>query len=110
MKKLIYTAVALVFMASCSQNTDKTVELEKLKAERDQLNLKIEQLSAEINPSGEKAESKGIPVSVTEAKGCVFNHFIKVQGIVDGDQNIAVSPQMNGLVTAVYVQEGTMVK
>lgn len=110
MKKLIYTAVALVFMASCSQNTDKTAELEKLKAERDQLNLKIEQLSAEINPSGEKAELKGIPVSVTEAQGCVFNHFIKVQGIVDGDQNIAVSPQMAGLVTAVYVQEGTQVK
>ena len=110
MKKLIYSAIAIVFLVSCSQNTDKKAELEKLKSERDQLNLKIEQLSAEINPSGEKAEIKGIPVSVTDAEGCVFNHFIKVQGIVDGDQNIAVSPQMAGLVTAVYVQEGTQVK
>jgi RND family efflux transporter MFP subunit len=110
MKKLIYTAVAFVFMVSCSQNTDKKAELEKLKSERDQLNIQIEQLSAEINPTGEKAEVKGVPVSVADAEGCVFNHYIKVQGIVDGDQNIAVSPQMAGLVTAVYVQEGTQVK
>jgi RND family efflux transporter MFP subunit len=33
-----------------------------------------------------------------------------VQGTVDGDQNIAVSPQMAGIVTAVYVKEGTPVK
>jgi RND family efflux transporter MFP subunit len=33
-----------------------------------------------------------------------------VQGIVDGDQNIAVSPQMAGIVTAVYVKDGSPVK
>lgn len=110
MKKLIYTVVAVLFMVSCSQNTDKKAQLDKLVSERDQLNLKIEQLSAEINPTGEKAETKGVSVSVIDAEGCVFNHFIRVQGIVDGDQNIAVSPQMAGLVTAVYVQEGTQVK
>jgi len=110
MKKLIYTVFAIVFLVSCGQNTDKQAELDKLKLERDQLNLQIEQLSAEINPTSESAETKGIAVSVVDAESCVFNHYIKVQGIVDGDQNIAVSPQMAGLVTAVYVQEGTSVK
>jgi RND family efflux transporter MFP subunit len=110
MKKFIYSAVAIAFMVSCSQNTDKNAELEKLKSQRDQLNIQIEQLSAELGTSNEKAEIKGAPITVTEATECVFNHFINVQGVVDGDQNIAVSPQMPGLVTAVYVQEGTQVK
>ena len=110
MKKIIYSALAIAFMVSCSQNTDKNAELEKLKAQRDQLNIQIEQLSSEINPSDSKTLIKGSPVAVTEAAECVFNHFIDVQGIVDGDQNIAVSPQMPGIVTAVYVKEGTVVK
>jgi RND family efflux transporter MFP subunit len=110
MKKLIYSVIAIVFLVSCGQNADKQAELESLKSRRDKLNLKIEQLSAEINPTGETAETKGIAVSVEAADSCVFNHYIKVQGIVDGDQNIAVSPQMAGLVTAVYVQEGTQVR
>jgi RND family efflux transporter MFP subunit len=110
MKKIIIYSAIVVFLVSCGQNTDKTAELAKMKLERDQLNLQIEQLEAEINPNAEQAGNSGIPVRVTDAAKCVFNHFIKVQGIVDGDQNIAVSPQIAGLVTAVYVQEGTQVK
>jgi membrane fusion protein (multidrug efflux system) len=40
----------------------------------------------------------------------VFDHYIQVQGTVDGDQNIAVSPQTNGVVIAVYAKEGTSVR
>ena len=110
MKKLIYYTAAIAFMVSCSQATDKNAELEKLKSQRDQLNIQIEQLTLEINPTGETTESKGVLVKVTPAAECVFNHYIQVQGTVDGDQNIAVSPQMAGIVTAVYVKEGTQVK
>jgi len=110
MKKLIYYTAAIAFMVSCSQATDKNAELEKLKSQRDQLNIQIEQLTSEINPTGETTESKGVLVKVTPAAECVFNHYIQVQGTIDGDQNIAVSPQMPGIVTAVYVKEGTQVK
>ncbi|HSH20727.1 MAG TPA: efflux RND transporter periplasmic adaptor subunit, partial [Draconibacterium sp.] len=110
MKKLIYSAVAIAIMVSCTQNTDKTAELEKLKAERDQLNIEIEQLSAELNSSNENVVVKGVPVVVSDAKECTFNHYIRVQGTVDAEQNIAVSPQMAGVVTAVFVTEGTVVK
>ncbi len=110
MKKLIYYSVAVALLVSCSMKSDKNAELEKLKAQRDQLNIQIEQLEAEIGPSAETAGIKGVPVAVIDAETCVFNHFVRVQGVVDGDQNIAVSPQMAGIVTAVYVQEGTKVK
>jgi len=78
--------------------------------QHDQLATQIAQLEAEINPDGAKAEQKAITVKVTPSVECVFNHYIQVQGTVDGDQNIAVSPQMAGIVTAVYVKEGTPVK
>jgi RND family efflux transporter MFP subunit len=110
MKKIIYYSALIAFLVSCSQNTDKKAELEKLKTQHDQLATQIAQLEAEINPEGAKAEQKAITVKVTPSVECVFNHYIQVQGTVDGDQNIAVSPQMAGIVTAVYVTEGSPVK
>lgn len=110
MKKTIIYSALVAFLVSCSASTDKKAELEKLKVQREQLNTQISQLEAEINPAGEKAEVKSVSVNVTPAVECEFNHFIQVQGTVDGDQNIAVSPQMAGIVTAVYVKDGTPVK
>lgn len=110
MKKIIIYSALIAFLVSCSPNTDKKAELEKLKTQREQLNTQISNLEAEINPTGAKAEVKAVSIKVTPAAECVFNHFIQVQGVVDGDQNIAVSPQMPGIVTAVYVKEGTPVK
>jgi len=109
MKNIIIYSTLVVFLASCSAKTDKKAELEKLKAQREQLNTEIAKLEAEVNPNG-KAEEKAISVKTTDAKECQFNHYIEVQGVVDGDQNIAVSPQTAGIVTAVYVREGSPVK
>lgn len=108
MKKFIYYSALIVFLVSCS-GTDKKAELGKLKMERDQLNVQISQLENEINPVGKKSETKSVSVNVTDVEQSVFNHYIQVQGTVDGDQNIAVSPQISGIVTAVYVKEGARV-
>lgn len=110
MKKIIIYTALVAFLVSCSATTDKKAELEKLKAQREELNTQIAQLETEVNPDGINADVKAVSVKITPAAECVFNHFIQVQGIVDGDQNIAVSPQMAGIVTAVYVKEGTQVK
>jgi RND family efflux transporter MFP subunit len=110
MKKLIYYVALIAFFVSCGQKTDQNAELQKLKAQRDELNTKIAEIEATIIPEEKKGEIKAISVKVTPAAECVFNHYIDVQGTVDGDQNIAVSPQMAGIVTAVYVKEGTPVK
>jgi RND family efflux transporter MFP subunit len=110
MKKSIIYFALIAFFVSCSQGTDKKAELEKLKVQYNELATQIAQLEAEINPKGKIAETKSVSVLVKPMEECVFNHYIKVQGTVDGDQNIAVSPQMAGIVTAVYVKEGTQVK
>lgn len=110
MKRSIIYFALMVFLAACSATPDKKAELEKLKLERDQLTTQIDQLEAETNPNGEGPEQKSVSVKVTPTEACVFNHYIDVQGTVDGDKNIAVSPQMPGIVTAVHVTEGTPVK
>lgn len=110
MKKLIIYSALVAFLVSCSATTDKKAELEKLKTQREQLNTQIAQLEAEINPNGADPMVKAVPVKITPAAECVFNHYIEVQGTVDGDQNIAVSPQTAAIVTAVYVKEGSPVK
>jgi len=110
MKNIIYTLAIAAILSSCSNSTDKKVELEKLKVQHSELAAKIAKLEAEVNPGGASSEIKTIPVRVQAVTNCVFNHYVEVQGVVDGDQNVAVSPQINGIVTAVYVTEGTNVK
>jgi len=108
MKNFVLFSTFVVLLAACAP-TDKKAALDKLKAEREELNDQIAKLQAEIDPTGE-ANEKAASVKVTDAKECVFDHYIEVQGVVDGDQNIAVSPQTAGIITAVYVKEGSVVK
>jgi len=108
MKRIIYYTALIVFFVSCA-STDKKGELGKLKAQRDQLNAQIIQLENQIEPAGKSKEVKAVTVNIMNITESVFNHYIEVQGNVDGDQNIAVSPQISGIVTAVYVKEGSHV-
>jgi RND family efflux transporter MFP subunit len=109
MKKVLFTVAILATLVACNQNTDKKGELEKLKTEREILDTKISKLEAEVNPNQQKIE-KAIPVKVKKLEPTQFNHFVEIQGVVDGDQNVSVSPQMAGVVTNVYVKEGSVVK
>jgi RND family efflux transporter MFP subunit len=110
MKNSIYALAIAAILVSCNNSTDSKGKLEKLKAQHELLNTQIAQLEAEVNPNGASDEIKSVTVKIAPVTGCEFNHYVEVQGIVDGDQNVAVSPQMNGIVTAVYVTEGSNVK
>jgi len=110
MKNIIYTLAIAAALVSCNQSTDKKGELEKLKVQHDELATKIANLEAEVYPNGIQGESKSITVKIEPVINCVFTHYIEVQGVVDGDKNVAVSPQTAGIITAVYVTEGSNVK
>jgi RND family efflux transporter MFP subunit len=109
MKNAFLSMVILATLVSCNQSTDKKGELDKLKTEREILNTKISKLEAEINPN-QKKEEKAVQVKITKLETAPFNHFVEIQGVVDADQNVSVSPQMAGVVTNVYVREGSQVK
>ena len=47
---------------------------------------------------------------MNDIKAGEFKHYLEVQGKIDGDQNVAVSPKMLGVITAIDVKEGDVVR
>jgi multidrug efflux pump subunit AcrA (membrane-fusion protein) len=99
----------LIILAACGSSVDKKSELEKLKKEHDQIAEQIKKLEAELKLS-DTASVKLIDVNVTEVAKSEFNHYIEVQGKVDGSEKHTVFPANMGTVMAVYVKEGDAVK
>jgi membrane fusion protein, multidrug efflux system len=110
MNKTLFFLALVVIAVSCGKPADKKAELAKLKKEHDAISLKIKALEAEIDGKDTLSKRKVTSVLVTEAKTTEFNHYLEVQGKVDGEDNIAVSAQMPGAITAVYVKEGDAVR
>jgi len=110
MKRNVILIALLAFAVACSGPADKKSELAKLKKQHDELAVKIKTLESELSTTGEVVVKNLVNVVVTEAKPVEFNHYIEVQGKVDGEDNIAVSSQMPGAITAVYVKEGQSVR
>lgn len=96
----------MFLMFSCS--SDKQAQLEKLKQQHTEITEKIKNLENElksiqkdlINPEEFKF------VGLTEVKTNVFDHFIKVQGKLDGDQNAGVFAEVPGTVSTKYADVG----
>lgn len=107
-KSIIF--LLLVAMAVACKPADKKSELALLKKQHDELAAKIKALETELQVSDNSNTGKVTAVSITEAKPAEFNHYLEVQGKVDGEDNIAVSAQMAGSVTVVYVKEGDVVR
>ena len=101
--------VILLTVFSCS--SDKQAQLTKLKEERSTVIDKIKNLEAEIalekKDSINPAEFKF--VAVTDVKTGSFDHFIRVQGKLDGDQNAAVFAEAPGTITAKFADVGEKV-
>ena len=103
MKKLLFLAgLVLLLTAGCGPQ-DKKARLEKLKKQRDQITNEIQQLEKGLYPAG---TTPALPVSVQPVSIREFGHYIEVQGRVDGNENIGVSPQTVGVVTKILVNEG----
>jgi membrane fusion protein (multidrug efflux system) len=106
---LIIPGLILFLIFSC--NTDKQAQLAKLKLKQTDINEKIKTLENEIRTSQKDAvnpdEFKF--VGVTDIKTGVFNHYIRVQGKLDGEQNSAVFAEVPGTVSAKFADVGQVV-
>ncbi len=111
--KLQAISLLIFIIASCSSpsgNADqKKKELEDLKKERSALDTKIHKLEAELK-TGDELTDRIVSVQVTDVEKEPFSHFVEVQGRVDGEDNIGVSAQLPGVITAIYVKEGDKVR
>jgi membrane fusion protein (multidrug efflux system) len=106
MKTKVLTIIVLFTLVACGGNNE--TKLESLKKQRDKIALKIEKLEAKIAASMDSASLLGAAtfVSIEAIQPQVFNHYIEVQGKLDGDENLAISPEAMGNVVEVYVREG----
>lgn len=106
MRRIVFI-LTLAIIAACSPSKDKKTELADLKKQRAELDAKIAQLEAEV---GTKDSTASKTVSVLPLKTDVFTNYLEIQGKVDAEQNVSVNPEMQGIVTAVYVSIGQTVR
>ncbi|MBB5281978.1 RND family efflux transporter MFP subunit [Rhabdobacter roseus] len=113
---LLLSAVAL-FIAACSGEKKEGVEakreeLAQLKTEQRELSQRIKTLEGEITKldpkAAEQQRTKAVTVGTLEPG--TFRHYVEMQGSVDAKNNVLVTPQSGGAVTAVYVKEGDQVR
>lgn len=100
----------LLGLYSCSP--DKKAQLSKLKDQQTALTEKIRLLESDIkseNPDTLNVDDFKF-VGLTDLKASKFDHFIRVQGKLDGDQNAAVFAEAMGTVYTKYADVGQKVK
>lgn len=104
---LTVTAIAGIL---CSCGSEPGAELAKLKKQRMALEEKIKTLE-----SGQKGETDSLDpskfnlVGISEVRPGIFDHYIKVQGNLDGENNIAVYADVAGTIKARYADVGQKV-
>jgi membrane fusion protein (multidrug efflux system) len=98
--------LAAVLLASCGSK-DKNAELNDLKAKRSELDGQIASLEKEL---GITNAAKARKVVTTDVVAAPFKHCVEIQGTVDAENNVVVAPQIPGLVTKIYVNEGDAVQ
>jgi len=111
MKKnlLIIVVLSLLFIPVCRRG-DRQAELDRLEAQRETLDKRIEQLRAEVaRNNGQASEEALAYVRGIEVQASLFRHFIQVQGTVESDNNILIPAQSNGMVKRLYVRQGDRV-
>ena len=107
--KFILTALTFIIItASCG--SDKSSELASLKKQQAVLVEKIRSLENELAESSDSLNSDNFTlVGIAEVRPDVFDHYIKVQGKLDGDQNTSVFADVPGTVKARYADVGQKV-
>ena len=108
MKRVFFISVIMLILAGCgNKGVDKTARLAQLKTERDRLTEEIVKIEKELT------KSDAIPVTHVKVEILTkqpFEHYIEVQGRIDGNENIAVSPRnQGGVITKILVHEGDYV-
>jgi membrane fusion protein (multidrug efflux system) len=109
MKNILMIAGLILILAACGgKETDKKARLEQLRKDHDKLTEEIAKLEKEINPVGTKQAALNVVTDVLVKKP--FEHYIEVQGRIDGNENIGVSPRnQGGVVVKIMVREGDFV-
>jgi membrane fusion protein (multidrug efflux system) len=111
MKYKITSILVALLLVSCARGDKKETQLARLRAQHDKIAEQIKKLEEEtVSDKGAGiAAAKVFAVSVNEIKPQRFNHYVEVQGKLDGEENVAVNPQIGGIVVAKFAGVGDRV-
>lgn len=108
--------LGLAFIVFSCQPKDeiaaKKAELEKLKAESNELTTSIAELEAELiklDPTFANQNQKSILITTAKAKKGEFDHYVEVTGSVLSKKNVVISAENAGRVIEIPVLEGMRV-
>jgi RND family efflux transporter MFP subunit len=107
---------AIVILSSCGKKNEadaKKDQLTELKKQRDELDAQIKDLEKQTGPveaSLASGDLKIKEVATTAVAKKRFDHNVEVQGRVDSDKNVLVSPESSGTITKINVQMGDKVR
>lgn len=117
MKKILLTIIISTVLFSCTSNKqakdpDKIrKEISKYKSQIRELEGKIAKLEEELSGLNQTENAvKAIRVNTLVLKGHKFEHYFMATGTVRADNEAYISPQTNGQITGIYVEEGDKVK
>lgn len=110
MKKVGLVIIATVIMFTACKE-DKNAKLDKLKSEYEKLGNEIKTLESEIKNNGDSTSViSSSKIATLVIKKSPFNHYIEVQGRIDGSDNVIATSKTLGVVTKVNVKEGDAVQ
>lgn len=113
MRKALSIAIIILIAASCDTVDEKEAarsQIREYKDEVSQLNIKIKELEQKLASLGETGEQFITPVTVDELQEKPFNHYFQVSGNVDAVEKAFISPEINGQIKEILVEEGDHVK
>ncbi len=101
----------LIFLSIISCSSDKQAKLAELKKKHVAISEQIRQLETELADSDtiNLDNSNLRKVATKELKTEVFNHYLEVQGKLDGEENLGISAKTPGVVVDVLVKIGDKV-
>ena len=113
MKKLLII-IGIVSLISCDQQPEKQEirnQIAQYKKEKNELEEKIQKLNKKLDEISEGgASTYQVPVFVKKMQPEVFRHFVNANGSVEAVEDAFISPETNGQIKEIYVEEGDRVK
>jgi len=111
MKKIILLLTISVFIISCSSNNDTQTDTDKISSYKHQIK-ELEQKIIDIEKANAGAEYTGlkIPVKVETISAQPFSHEFIAAGELESISEAFISPEINGQIIAIAVNEGQHVK
>ena len=114
--KKVFILIAIAALTACGGGDDNPDAIKKKITEYnlqiEDLKAKVAELEKKLNATDPKDDmnNKLLSVNVQKVVPRLFKHHFEAGGSVKAENEAYISPQLNGQITAIYVEEGDRVK